>query len=614
MKYGIENYIAPAPISLILSIFLFFGVYYVGYFFLKIIKINHFFKEICDDFYFYPIFGCLFLLILLSPITLLGFANINVLKFISILIISLAILNIHKINFLSFYDKNFLIPFLFLLLYFLISLSPTTSADSLDYHSNVAIYILNNGSLPTEHYWFHSRQSGYGEILIALGLSVGAEQFGSLIQFSGILIIFGILKKNCEADQNVKKNFTLPLIIFLSSPILVFLLTSNKPQIMGSGLIALCFVMTFFKFAQLEKVNKALIYFAIINILLIFSVYIKYSFSLSAFIIWFFLIIEVIKSKYNKLKFFYIQIAVFLLFFSPFVVWKVFFFKTNFLEASFLALPINLYGYEALWQSVSSCGYDCGFPTWLFFPKNLSQLTQTLGLSSVVIIIVLFSRLVNFKIKSVIIFYFCIFLAFGQHNARFFLEPLIWSIIVFSFKIKLEKFKILTFLFIFFQSSVVLVMLSYGILTLAYGSLNDDWRKNVLRKTAYNYQYVEWINKYIPEGSILLTIDSKTAYINQKNISLFFLNYIDPTNIKSFYYYNLIKNEQPSHIVFMLPNEQDRYLLFKNCLGKLIKKQKKVGSLTGRNPFKLNNRIFYDAYLYEFKNENFPKCLKKNFN
>ena len=43
-------------------------------------------------------------------------------------------------------------------------------------------------------------QSGAGEVLIALGFSVGSEQFGSLIQFSSIITIAGIIinfaKKN----------------------------------------------------------------------------------------------------------------------------------------------------------------------------------------------------------------------------------------------------------------------------------------------------------------------------------------------------------------------------------------------------------------------------------
>ena len=37
--------------------------------------------------------------------------------------------------------------------------------------------------IPIDHFWFHSRQAGYGEILISLGLANGAEQYGSLIRF-----------------------------------------------------------------------------------------------------------------------------------------------------------------------------------------------------------------------------------------------------------------------------------------------------------------------------------------------------------------------------------------------------------------------------------------------
>jgi hypothetical protein len=611
MNYGIESYAASAPVSLILSLLLFFGISIAGSFFLKFSKLDNLLNDVCDNFYLAPISGCLFLLILISPFTLIGYSDFKFLRVIAIIIIIFSFFSIYKIKEFRIYfsDKYYFYLLFFLFLYFLLALSPTTSADSLDYHTNVAIYILNNGTFPTEHFWFHSRQAGYGEILISLGLSIGAEQFGSLVQFSGLLIIFGILKKNINYEN---KFFFISLLMLLSSPILVFLISSNKPQMMGSGLIALCFVITFFRFGQRE--NNAIIYFSIINIILIFSVYIKYSFSVSAFIIWFFFVLEILKNKFNKLKFLFIQIVIFCVFALPYILWKIYFFNSNFLEASFLSLPINLYGYKALWVSVSSCGYDCSFPWWIFFPKNISQVTQTLGLSSVVILFVLLSKKITCNIKIAIIFYFFIFLSFGQHNARFFLDPFIWSIIAYSIKInEFKKFKIFSLSAIYSQSIITTLLVCYGILTLSYGSLSENWRRKVLEKSAYNYYHVEWINQHIPSNSILLTIDPKTAYLKTKNISLFFFNYIDLSNFKTYYYYNLIQKQNPTHISFMLPNDEKYYNLLKNCLGRLIKKQKKVGSLTGRNPFKIN-QSYYDSYLYEFDNSSFPNCIYNKIN
>ena len=87
--------------------------------------------------------------------------------------------------------KFFAITLLPLILYFFSSLGPITNADSLDYHAGVAAYILNYGQYPDLKIWFHSIQAGAGEVLISLSFFLKSEQFASLIQFSGLISIFG---------------------------------------------------------------------------------------------------------------------------------------------------------------------------------------------------------------------------------------------------------------------------------------------------------------------------------------------------------------------------------------------------------------------------------------
>ena len=53
---------------------------------------------------------------------------------------------------------------------FILSLSPNTHADSLDYHFLSAKHIIETGNLSTDLTHFHSRLSGAGETLIAIGL------------------------------------------------------------------------------------------------------------------------------------------------------------------------------------------------------------------------------------------------------------------------------------------------------------------------------------------------------------------------------------------------------------------------------------------------------------
>ena len=60
----------------------------------------------------------------------------------------------------------------------------------MSYHSSVATHILNYGQFPDLKIWFETIQASAIETIIALGF-LKSEQFGSLIQFSGLLSIFG---------------------------------------------------------------------------------------------------------------------------------------------------------------------------------------------------------------------------------------------------------------------------------------------------------------------------------------------------------------------------------------------------------------------------------------
>ena len=108
---------------------------------------------------------------------------------------------------------------------FLLSLAPNTHADSLDYHFTAAKHIIEYGTLSTDLTHFHSRLVGSGEIIIAMGLVFGSEQFGSLVQFSGLISLFGIFLKFKH-----KNNYIFMLLI-LTSPVVLFLSSTSKPQL-----------------------------------------------------------------------------------------------------------------------------------------------------------------------------------------------------------------------------------------------------------------------------------------------------------------------------------------------------------------------------------------------
>ena len=110
-------------------------------------------------------------------------------------------LNNFKIYFKSFetdnnkYKFDKIIFLIFILGLFFLSLAPATQSDALGYHMFAGKSIIENGNLPFSILHLHSFLAGSGEILIALGLFFGADQFGGLVQFSGFIGLIGVCKK-----------------------------------------------------------------------------------------------------------------------------------------------------------------------------------------------------------------------------------------------------------------------------------------------------------------------------------------------------------------------------------------------------------------------------------
>ena len=84
------------------------------------------------------------------------------------------------------------------------------------------------------------------------------------------------------------------LLIILTCPILIFLLSGNKPQIFFSGLVFLALCLSFVKLGNSNQIIKN---YSLINILICVSVMGKFSFGLSGFLVW---IISTIKIIYKK--------------------------------------------------------------------------------------------------------------------------------------------------------------------------------------------------------------------------------------------------------------------------------------------------------------------------
>jgi len=616
----------PVIISLLTSISLGVGFFFLGFLTVRILRIKNIIQKISRPEYQYSLFGIVIFLFFLYPIFFYGYLKNYLFKYLSFFLIFLSFLAIFYFwrtcvyslgNFFKkkFYSKKYNLYFLFIFLYFFLSLGPITSGDSLSYHTDVARYIYLHGEFPRFSFDFNSYLSGVGEFLNAFALSINALQFTSFIHFLGLISMLGIIERLAIYNSVPIKNRQLFYLLILGCPLLIFLISSSKPQFFYTALILFCYscIINYNKFSiQKEK------YFIIIISVFFSCVAIaaKLSFSISFFIIFlnYFLLS---KKNYQFYLITLISILLFVLFIFPSLFWKQNLYHYSFYHFLFNPFPLNIPGmFEA---TLLAHNYDNeGFPLSIIFPVSLSKITLFIGFGFLLPIFFLKQKFTNKKIFLFnIIFFLLVWSYFGQKSPRFYLEVYLFFILIFVIIYKdisrgelLKYFKYLIYL----QSFFVFCALSYGVISLFPGSLTKKLMHKTLSENANGYDLYSWVNKSLPSNSSVI-VNNKAVYTSlNKTIYLDFINYINFNNSLSRNYWLLkLKEQKPEFILFYGKENNFSYgaYNFKNCVGKLLISQSHVGFYATRNPFN-RDRETYNAYIYRFLPEKLPNCVRRN--
>jgi len=617
----------PIIFSLIFSILLGIGFFFLGFVIINFLGLKETIKKISGPEYQYSAFGIAAFLFILYPIFFLGFIKPDFFKYLSYILIFLSFLAIY--HFKSFYilqvkyffeKKSYLkksnLYFLFILLYFFLSLGPITSGDSLSYHTDVAKHVFLQGEFPRFSFDFNSYLSGIGEFLNAFALSINAFQFTSFVHFLGLVSILGIIKKLLVDNSINEKDAQFIYLLVLACPVLIFLISSSKPQFFYTALIFFCYS----SLVSLDKFSSLKEKYLIIIISVIFSsvaVAAKISFSISFFIIflnYFFLI----KKKSSFYLIIVISILLFTLFILPSLLWKQNLYNYSFYYFLFNPFPMNIPGMDqALFLTHN---YDTeGFPLSIIFPLSSSKLTLFLGFGFSILFFFLNKKIAIKKIYLFNIIFFLIIMSyFGQRSPRFYLEIYLFFILIFVtiYKDILHStiLKYLKFL-IYLQSLFVLILLVYGVFALFPGSLTKKLMDKILSENASGYDLYNWVNKSIPKNSSIIVYDFKGTYtIENKNFYLDFINYVnfDDKEKKNFWLLKLKQNE-PDYILFYGKKNNFTYGMynFKDCVQNLFAFQKNVSFYATRNPFN-RKRELNDGFIYEFNFKKLPNCVTRS--
>ena len=614
---------------LILSLLLFSGFDFIGKKTVIFLRINEIICRISNPIYQNGLIGISSFTFFMFPIFFLGFMNRWFFISVSVTLLAIGFFNFFnnffhlfyflKKKILSLQSNNLLDNFIIILiiLYFLLSISPITSGDSVAYHLFAPKYLLAYGKFPTGLYNVDNVIAGAGELLNAFAISINANQFTSLINFIGLISVLAIVKK---FSDNLKVNNKLKQFLFLcvlSCPVLIFLASSSKSQLFSVSLIFFSYALLVNSLNNKESKNNLFKIFFICTVFCIVAVQTKITFSLSFFLI----IINFLFFFRKKIITFKLILVFSLLFIYGLIVpavWKQMIYNYPFYNFLFNPVPMNIPGYEDYYLYLKN--YEANkFPISLFIPISLSDLTQFLGFGLFLLFFLFRYQFSNKNILVTNIFIFVLILSYFQKSPRYYIE--IYFLIILTFIFLLKKiqntfgFKILK-LSILFQSLFVSILLFFGVYNLSPGILSENLYKSVLSKYAVGYNLYNWVNQVLPKGSSFITYHRSISFTNENVILFNAATLLDKADLFSKnFHLEKIKDKKPKFILFTSYGTEHGYSIgrfnFYKCTDGLFVEAANVGFHETRNPINTDHRK-YNAYIYYFDYLKLPNCVSYN--
>ena len=608
--YHTTNYIPL--LGFFISIILISGFYLLGKVTIQYFGLKKLIKDVSETKYQNILIGVNLIILLMFPIVLWKQNTSNeILIVLTYLIFFLGLFNlvklykkykIRKFN-LKIKKLNYfeLLVYLSIAFYFMISSAPVTNADSLDYHLHIGKNIAQLGTIPLSLNHFHSHLFGNGEIIIAIGIIAGTEQLNSIIQFCGLISIMGVIKHK----NKYKINF---YIYLLSAPIIIFFLSSIKPQfffIASTSLVFSLLVHTNYKNEYLN-LKKYLFSFILLSI----ASQAKFSFMLSLGILSFYCVYDSYKTK-TLLKTLLSFIVIFSLLNFSTIIWKSIFYNTSIFNLFTSPFPTEDLGMNRFKSYLVNAGKGGNILNGIVFPDGLKNLTNSIGLAFFLILILFKNLKKNIEPVVIIIFFIITALIIGQPSSRFLFEPFVWSLISLSKSNMFNSIgktydKILKLQFLIFFPAII-----YGGITLFPGILSDGLKNKIMENNSNGYNFFKWSNQEIEKlnykGPIITFHRSVSLLKGNKFISKDFVYFTDIDKEDYFNYLQEIKILNPKYIITTSYDEEITKKYFSKCDMELISKKENVDKHTSRKPF--SNGSFYDGLIFKINSSKLPSCV-----
>jgi hypothetical protein len=630
--FSIDQLLAPPPFSFLFSIFLLAGFDLVGLFGLRYLGVID--KSRTWIRWQAPIFGAMLFAIALYPLALLQITPRFFMQIIAIFCMIGGVMQIFYIEqwhhifkvklktfsklirSLSIYRR---LTIIILVLMGFTALGPETSADGLDYHLGVAISILNNGGIPLSPEWFSSRLSGNGEVINALSMSIGAEQFGSLLQYISLLATVSLILCSREIDKRfyppVKSDVSdIAALAAVSAPVLLFLISSSKPQMWPIAMTTFAFILLVHPSRYNLPRSKALINYAVICLLIMTASQTKFNFILSGSLLGLFAFIQIIKRRYFFSSIFIPFIAAFFVIAPP-IIWKASVFNSSWLDALITLFPGNLPGtakMEFVMRHLMNGDSKLPFPLSILIPTNIGSFSSVLGFAGLIFIGLRPGKNLRLWLGIIVILFIILGnICFAPQIGRMYLEPYFWLLIILVLQSNSSALSTYTFLKwpILLQAFIVIIAAGFGAISLFPGALLSSWRTNIMEHFANGYEIMQWADKILPKDAILLNQHRSMALSPRDSVSYEWAGYVDFINGESEIYLNRLKNKNISHILIIGPINYAAPLA--NCFGDVLAGPG-IGHVATRNPFNQGQK--YEAWILKFEGNRLPNCALQHTN
>lgn len=382
----------------------------------------------------------------------------------------------------------------------LAALGPPTDADSLDYHLGTAMEWLRTGGAFRRDDWFHFRLAGTGEGLLALGLAAGTDAFGATLQAASLFAMAWIA---VEAGHD-RRARVLGLLLVLGTPLLLFLVPSQKPQLMPGVAVVVAGLVAIDARGDLRPGDALLSAGALFA-----GVACKYSLILPGAAAGCLFLAAGRRSR-NVFQSVLVAAAAFAIMGLPLYLANWFTYGdplTPFLER-FRAEPntsvVALAAYLREAGVPVTASSMIRLPLDLIVPHSVGTVSAVLGAGALSFIPAINApgRRTRWFLSAAGATTALVLLT-GQIAARFFLEPYLWAAVA---AVEASETKPRRWLFgaLCIQVGLVAALAVYAAVCLFPGALAPRWREAAMVRASYGYAEARWMDSVLPRGGHVL--------------------------------------------------------------------------------------------------------------